>query len=237
MAASGKIGPYKGMVGADSPLYGLKLFVQNLDESLAGNNNAKLQKQMDHAQERLSEVMAASETNNTAAMETALNEYNNEVNDINNTMEQSDVDEEQYSEVGPEIDEQQQALEGMINNGGMPIDLRDDIAGAYNNSTKIKNGRPFILYNNTTYFVPPGHLKNGQNMTFLPPGLAKKGYVAPQPIIINGATSWPFPVNMTEKGNGIKADKDKLNKSMNKTADKSNGKSNGNGNGNGNNKK
>lgn len=237
LAASGKISPYKGMVGADSPLYGMKLFVQNVDESLAGSNSAKLQKQMNHAQERLSEAMAAAEMNNTAAMEAALNEYNNEINDINSTMEQDDVNEEQYSEVGPVVDEQQQALEGMIDNGSIPTDLRDSLSGAYNNTTMIKNGRPFILYNNTTYFVPPGHLKNGVNSTFVPPGLAKKGYVAPQPIIVNGSPTWPFPTNLTEKGNGKNKDKGSVNLTADNSTDTGKGNGKNNGKGNGNNKK
>ena len=242
MAAPGKISPYKGMVGADSPLYGLKLLIEDLDESLAGSNTAKLQKQMDHAQKRLSEAMAAAEADNPAAMEAALNEYNSEINDINSTMEQEDVSEEQYSEVGPVVDEQQQALEGMIDTGSIPGDLRDSLAGAYNNSTKIKNGRPFIYYNNTTYFVPPGHLKNGVNSTFVPPGLAKKGYVAPQPIIVNGSPTWPFPTNLTEKAKDKNKNKGYQNltdlntSDTDKNKDKGNGKNNGNGNGNGNGK-
>lgn len=223
LAASGKIAPYKGMVGADSPFYGLKLFVQHVDESLAGSDSAKLQKQLDHAQERLSEAAAASEGNNTAAAGAALDEYGQEINGLNTTMEASDISEEQYSEVGPQIDDQQQALQGMIENGSVPPNLRKGLEGAYNNTTAIKNGKPFILYNNTTYFVPPGHLKNGLNRTFVPPGLAKKGYVAPQPIIVNGTTTWPFPTDQPGNGKNKTVEHGNSNKTVGNGSDHGNG--------------
>ncbi len=34
--------PYKGMIGADSPLYGAKIFVQNLDVALTFDNTNKM---------------------------------------------------------------------------------------------------------------------------------------------------------------------------------------------------
>ena len=234
IAAPDRIKPYSGMIGADSPFYGLKLFVQQLDESLAGNANAKLQKQMDHAGERLSETEAAASTNNTAAMKSAIDGYNAKINEINATMELSDIDEERYSDVGPEVGDYQQALQDMItnNSSSMSTDIMDDLADAYNNSTKVKTGRPFVVYNNTTYFVPPGHLKNGKNMTFVPPGLAKKGYQGPPLEIVNNTTIWGAPFNQTNltgdnsRGNskGKDKDKDKDNASASNNAKGNSGK-------------
>lgn len=241
LADSGKVKAYRGMVGADSPLYGMKLFVQDVDESLAGSNSAKLQKQLDHANERLSEVVAAAEDNNTEALEAALNEYNEEVGAINTTMEEEGVDEELYSEVAPELETQEDTIVDLINNTTEDDEVIDVLIGAYNNTTQIKNGRPFVLINNTTYFVPPGHLKNGMNKTFVPPGLAKKGYQGLEPTIINGSPVQKLTFD--KKGNGKNKTATVATNETATATEKGNGngktkdKGNGNGNGNGNNKK
>ncbi len=77
--------PYNGLFGADSPFYGLKLFVQHLDVSLEGNVTVKLQKQLDLGEQRLSEACAVAASNNTAALKAALNAYTVELKDINIT--------------------------------------------------------------------------------------------------------------------------------------------------------
>ncbi len=63
-----------------------------------------------------------------------------------------------------------------------------------NATQQIKNGRPFIYCNNTSFFIPPGQMKkiavNSTGKT--PAGLAKKGYVSPEPILINGTVVWPW---------------------------------------------
>ena len=47
---------YNGPIGADSPLYGLKLALEDLDESFTSNESERVDKQMNHARLRLSEV-------------------------------------------------------------------------------------------------------------------------------------------------------------------------------------
>lgn len=208
-AESSHIKPYKGWIGADSPLYGAKVFMQKLDESITNDANEKLKKKLAHAEERLAEAQAMAVVNNAAALEAALNEYNNTMGEINETMELPEINETEYSEIAPIMDEHRTVLEDLINNSTMPEESKKGLLNAYNQSLKIKNGRPFIYYNNTSYFIPPGQLKkmSGNNTTFtVPPGLAKKGFVLPDPSelpsIINGSKAPKKQVNGNGNGNG-----------------------------------
>src|SRR5665647_3677430 len=44
------IAPYQGPISADSPLYGLKIAMEDLDETFTFNNTERVEKQVDHAQ-------------------------------------------------------------------------------------------------------------------------------------------------------------------------------------------
>jgi len=69
------IAPYNGPIGPDSPLYGLKLALEDMDESFTANETERVAKQMDHARLRLSEVRRSLELNQSESAEQALNNY------------------------------------------------------------------------------------------------------------------------------------------------------------------
>jgi hypothetical protein len=69
------IAPYNGPIAADSPLYGLKLALENMDESFTANETERVGKEMDHAQLRLSEVRRALELNESESAQHALDNY------------------------------------------------------------------------------------------------------------------------------------------------------------------
>jgi hypothetical protein len=69
------IQPYNGPIGADSPLYALKLALEDIDESFTANETERVDKQMDHARLRLSEVRRSLELNQSDSAEQALNNY------------------------------------------------------------------------------------------------------------------------------------------------------------------
>lgn len=195
-AESDDLKPYNGLVGADSPLYGIKRLFQQLDESFSLNSNDKLDKMLAHADERVSEALAMAQANNTDGFESALDGYEDLIDSINDTMENDDVGDEEYSDVGPRLDRHMWTFQNMFNNTTLNNETRYSLAKMFNVTGKIKIGRPFIYYNNTSYFIPPGHLKNGHNMTFVPPGLAKKGYKPPVNLtIINGSVVEYPPVD------------------------------------------
>lgn len=245
-SAPAGVEPYNGLFGADSPLYGLKLFVQHLVLSFEGNATVKLQSQMDLGEQRLSEAYAAAANNNTAAVEAALNAYTIELKDINFTMDCDGVLEFMFLKAGNDLQDQEDILKNLTNSTDVPPAISDMYNRTLNTTQQIKNGRPFIYCNNTSYFIPPGQMKKisagGQGKT--PPGLAKKGYTSPEPLLVNGTVVWPWDeqynslyTNMTAV-NGTNSAVTLASQLTGKHGNgKGNGKGNGNGNGNGHGKK
>jgi hypothetical protein len=82
------IAPYNGPIGADSPLYGLKIALEDMDESFTTNETERVDKQMDHARLRLSEVRRSLELNQSDSAEQALNNYWLKMNLTNTTISQ-----------------------------------------------------------------------------------------------------------------------------------------------------
>jgi hypothetical protein len=80
------IQPYNGPIGADSPLYGLKLALEDMDESFTANETERVDKQMNHARLRLAEVRRSLELNQSDSAEQALNNYWMKMNLTNTTI-------------------------------------------------------------------------------------------------------------------------------------------------------
>ena len=80
------IQPYNGPIGADSPLYGLKIALEDIDESFTANETERVDKEMDHAQLRLAEVRRALELNESDSAQEALNNYWLKMNLTNTTI-------------------------------------------------------------------------------------------------------------------------------------------------------
>jgi hypothetical protein len=80
------IQPYTGPIGPDNPLYGLKIALENMDESFTANETERVDKQMDHARLRLSEVRRSLELNESDSAEQALNNYWMKMNLTNMTI-------------------------------------------------------------------------------------------------------------------------------------------------------
>ena len=69
------IAPYQGPISADSPLYGLKIAMEDLDESFTFNDTERVEKQVDHARLRIAEVRKELSLNRTNPSERALGLY------------------------------------------------------------------------------------------------------------------------------------------------------------------
>ncbi|WP_128859971.1 DUF5667 domain-containing protein [Methanocella paludicola] len=179
LAQQDDITPYNGWAGADSPFYGLKLFIENIDESLAGNSTMKLEKQMLHAEERLCEAQGMALRNNTRAMEAAINGYSQKLGEINATMNRPDVDEGQYANVGKWLNRHQNQFAYMVNDTTCTPEARNCWNNAFQYSMGFQNGRPFTNDNGNIIFTPPGQAKNGVDSTFVPPGIQNKGTSTP----------------------------------------------------------
>jgi len=77
---SDEIAPYNGPIGADSPVYGLKLAMEDLDETFTFNDTQRVEKRLDHAQLRIAEVRRELNLNRTATAERALEQYRQKLN-------------------------------------------------------------------------------------------------------------------------------------------------------------
>jgi hypothetical protein len=78
--ASDAIDPYNGPIGADSPLYDLKIAMENLDETFTFNDSQRVEKQIDHGMVRIAEVQQELQLNRPDIAERALNQYRQKLN-------------------------------------------------------------------------------------------------------------------------------------------------------------
>jgi hypothetical protein len=81
-----EIVPYDGPIGPGSPLYGLKLALEDMDESFVANETERVNRQMEHARLRLSEVRRSLDLNQSDSAEEALNNYWLKMNLTNTTI-------------------------------------------------------------------------------------------------------------------------------------------------------
>lgn len=77
---SDAIDPYNGPIGADSPLYDLKIAMENLDETFTFNDSQRVEKQIDHGKVRIAEVQQELQFNRPDIAERALNQYKQKLN-------------------------------------------------------------------------------------------------------------------------------------------------------------
>ena len=72
---SGDIRPFEGPIGADNPLHGLKVAMEDLDETFTFNDTRRVEKQVDHAQLRIAEFRRELELNRTDSADRVLDLY------------------------------------------------------------------------------------------------------------------------------------------------------------------
>ncbi len=74
---------YEGSISPENALYGLKIALENLDESFTFNESEKLRKQLAHARLRISEAKAELKKNNSEAAEKAFERYREKTEETN----------------------------------------------------------------------------------------------------------------------------------------------------------
>lgn len=77
---SADIALYPGPLGPDSPLFGLTVALENLDETFTFNDTQRVEKQVDHAQIRIAEARQEFEFNQTGYAERSLELYRQKLN-------------------------------------------------------------------------------------------------------------------------------------------------------------
>jgi len=74
------IQPYFGPLGPESPLYGLKTALENLDEAFTFDTSERVMKQMKHAELRIAEIKGLLLMNKSVEAERALDGYFEKIN-------------------------------------------------------------------------------------------------------------------------------------------------------------
>lgn len=85
--------PSGTMIGPDNSLYGLKIAFENLDESFTANQSELLEKQINHADNRLTELRRELAGNKTDAADRALELYRQKINQTDTVIGQYDPSE------------------------------------------------------------------------------------------------------------------------------------------------
>jgi hypothetical protein len=142
------ISPYTGPVGPGSPLYGLKLALEDMDESFTANETERVNKQMEHAKLRLSEVRGSLDLNQSDSAEVALNNYWLKMNLTNMTIARWQSNATGLLHAQEQIVKHQLVLENLL--AGNPNNT--GLMRAYNNSLQLeeKFGEKTMLRFNRT---------------------------------------------------------------------------------------
>jgi len=128
------IQPYNGPIGADSPLYGLKLALEDMDESFTANETERVDRQMEHARLRLAEVRRSLELNQSDSAEQALNNYRLKMNLTNTTISRWGSNGTGLLHAQEQIAKHQFVLENLL--AGHPNNT--GLQRAYNNSLRLE---------------------------------------------------------------------------------------------------
>jgi hypothetical protein len=142
------IPPYDGPVGPGSPLYGLKLALEDMDESFTANETERVNRQMVHARLRLSEVRGSLELNQSDSAEEALNNYWLKMNLTNVTISRWNSNTTGLMHAQEQIVKHQLVLENLL--AGHPNNT--GLQRAYNNSLRLEekfSEKTMVKFNKT----------------------------------------------------------------------------------------
>lgn len=126
--------PYDGPIGPGSPLYGLKLAFEDIDESFTANETERVEKQMIHGRLRLSEVRRSLDLNQSDSAEIALNNYWLKMNLTNMTIAKWSSNATGLLHAQEMILKHQFVLENLLSQNPNNTGLRR----AYNNSLRLQ---------------------------------------------------------------------------------------------------
>jgi len=126
------IPPYTGWVGPTSPLYGLKIWWEDLDERLAFNESTRTQKVIAHARERIAEAKAELLKKRSDAANKSIGLYRKKMEDLNIT--RMSVNDTGLQNALMMIEEHQKILENLLEK----YPDNPGLQRAYNNSIKLE---------------------------------------------------------------------------------------------------
>ncbi|MEA1958011.1 MAG: DUF5667 domain-containing protein [Euryarchaeota archaeon] len=113
-AAQEDVPPYPGLFCPDSPLYGLKIALENIDEAVSRSADAKLDKQVAHAEERIVEAKVMIEKGKPEAAEKAMEGYTAKAAAIDATATKPNVTEKGLQHAHLMLSKHEAVLQGLI---------------------------------------------------------------------------------------------------------------------------
>ncbi len=124
----------EGPIGPGNALYGLQIAFENIGETFTFNKSEKIEKQVAHAKERLSEAKAELKKKNNKAAEKALEEYRVKIDEAEGSVSGAATKDKGLLNAQKMIEKHQYVLEKLLeansNNTGL--------ARAYNNSLELE---------------------------------------------------------------------------------------------------
>jgi len=137
-AAQEDVSPYPGWFCPDSPLYGLKIALENIDEAVSHSADAKLDKQVAYAEERIAEAKAMIEKGKPEAAEKAMDGYTAKVAAIDATATKPNVTEKGLQHAQQMLSKHEAVLQGLIGDLNILEQYEPALQRALNNSRTAK---------------------------------------------------------------------------------------------------
>ena len=125
--------PYPECFCPESPLYGLKIALENIDEAVSRSADAKLDKQVAHAEERIAEAKAMIEKGKPEAAEKAMKGYTEKTAAIGETATKPNVTEKGLQHAHLMLSKHETVLQGLIGDPNMSEQYKPALQRALNN--------------------------------------------------------------------------------------------------------
>ncbi len=126
--------PYDGPIGAGSPLYGLKIAMEDMDESFTTNQSERVDKQIAHGRFRIAEMRRSLELNQSGSAQQALDLYWQKMNLTRSTIAPFGSNATGLLHAQEQIAKHQFVLESLLLSHPNNTGLRR----AYNNSLELE---------------------------------------------------------------------------------------------------
>jgi hypothetical protein len=130
--------PFRGAVGPEHALYKLKIAFGNIGETFTYNNSERLCKQVSAARHRMVEVRAEMDKGNEKAAGLALGHYRNKTDEIDSTLDDSDINATGLMQASRMMMQHRNVLQNMIQHNTSKGKNLKGLMNALNNSYRLE---------------------------------------------------------------------------------------------------
>jgi hypothetical protein len=162
-------GSYTGPIGADSPLYDLKIAMEDLDETFTFNDTLRVEKQINHGKIRIAEVERELQLKRPEVAEKALEQYRQKLNLTEGSLVPFSTNTTGLLHAQEMITRHQEVLANLIlkypNNAGLirAYDNSRSLELKFENKTEMRFTRSLEKDNKTVYKAVRLQIQNHNN--------------------------------------------------------------------------